>query len=459
MSHKYFSVYLLLTLVINVGFLSCKKQDEFLDVAPSNHLAIPKNLNDLESILQNEGTMNNYDPSIGILSGDEYYVTPALYNAAPQVEKNAYIWASNIYPNQAVTDWLSPYTQVYFANVVLDGLGTIGVSGAEIERANEIRGAALFFRAKAFFDLVTIFSLPYDSTTANTDAGIPIRMNSDPTIVSVRSSVSECYKQIIKDLSDAAGLLPSNTARFTQPDKAVANGFLSRVYLTMGQYGKVIQSATDFLNVHSNLTDYNDISPAGVQISDDYLTEDVFHSAMFKHPIVGSTRALIDSDLIKTYETDDLRKNYYFHDYGLGGLTFVGTYDVFNRNFYSGIAIDEIYLNRAESYVRTGNVQKGMDDLNKLLAARYKTGTYQDKSISDATAALDTILLERRKELIFRSTRWTDLRRLNKETRYAKSLIRVVQNVTYTLAPDDKKYALPLPDLEVELSGLKQNAR
>ena len=55
--------------------------------------------------------------------------------------------------------------------------------------------------------------------------------------------------------------------------------------------------------------------------------------------------------------------------------------------------------------------------------------------------------------------RWEDLRRLNKEPRFATTLQRVSKGTTYTLAPNDPKYTFPIPDIEITLSGIPQNPR
>jgi len=72
--------------------------------------------------------------------------------------------------------------------------------------------------------------------------------------------------------------------------------------------------------------------------------------------------------------------------------------------------------------------------------------------------ALDTILVERRKELAFRGLRWSDLRRLNKEG-WGIMLNRNLNGVPYTLPPNSELYTLPIPPDVIQLSGIMQNPR
>jgi len=106
-----------------------------------------------------------------------------------------------------------------------------------------------------------------------------------------------------------------------------------------------------------------------------------------------------------------------------------------------------------------GKLDYAMKDLNMLLRNRWRKGTYTDQIALDPNDALDKILMERRKELIFRGLRWSDLRRLNRDPRFAKTLTRIVEEVTYRLPPNDPKYVYPIPESEIKLSGIQQNVR
>jgi len=71
---------------------------------------------------------------------------------------------------------------------------------------------------------------------------------------------------------------------------------------------------------------------------------------------------------------------------------------------------------------------------------------------------LQLILRERRKELVMRGIRWTDIKRLNLEGANIV-LTRKIGADTFTLLPNDLRYALPLPESLLEVSELIQNPR
>jgi len=113
-------------------------------------------------------------------------------------------------------------------------------------------------------------------------------------------------------------------------------------------------------------------------------------------------------------------------------------------------------LIRAECYARSGNISGAMTDLNTLLRKRWDN-TYVDLSATDADDALNKVIIERRKELLMRGQRWTDLRRLNKESTFATIQIRSDQNVT--LLPNDSRYVLLIPSEVIQNSNIAQNTR
>src|SRR5690606_30279770 len=110
---------------------------------------------------------------------------------------------------------------------------------------------------------------------------------------------------------------------------------------------------------------------------------------------------------------------------------------------------------------RQGEVDLAMKDLNALLRTRWRkvngVSTYVDQSAADASAALKLILTERRKELLLRGLCWTDLRRLNLEEPFKKTLSRTIDGKTYKLEPGSFRYTFPIPDEILSKSGMKQN--
>lgn len=441
--------------------ISCKK--DFLDTKPVSNISVPVTLNDLQMLLDNTDDLDK-SPSLGELSSDDYYmISPVWNNQVLPYYANCYIWVKDIFAgNGKINDWNLPYSQVLCANIALQQLNIIKRTPENAELYDSIKGNAYFKRAWAFFDLTNVFTLPYDSKTASTDLGIPLRLTADVSAGTERSTVKGAFEQILSDLVAARALVKNETSLINQNrvSKASIYGLLSRVHLTLRNYPLAGLYADSTLKLHSKLIDYNTVDStarAPFSIShDEMVYQSIIVPAAPLSFIINTQGYSIDTTLYNMYEKNDLRKTVYFQKSGIY---------IFKRRGYSGqtsltngIATDELLLTRAECYARTSNDNKAIDDLNNLLSKRWIKGTFVPFQNLNGAELLNTILRERRKELVFRTLRWLDLRRLNKEG-YNITLTRNVNGNVYMLPPNDLRYALPIPPDVITLSGIQQNNR
>ena len=437
---------------------SCQK---YLEKKPSDRLKIPNTLADCQALLDNSRT-NDLSPSFMEFVADDFYSTYDALSAFSTDMVNIYKWDPNAkFGPESTAAWGNPYSSVASANFVLDLLPDIPFSSTEQAARDNVEGTALFSRAIKFFEIAQLFCKPY-SNTAATDLGIVIRLTSDIETPVARSSVKETYDRIIADLVRATQLLPVTALYNSRPNKAAAHGVLARVYLSMREYDKAGAEAAAALQYDSRLLDYNTLTPAGDPqmpetpvINPEVLFILSHNETMINIP--GSTWA--DSTLYRSYHDNDLRQDAF---YGIRDNKpyFKGSYfgPRGTATIFTGPTISELYLVRAETYARAGNATEAMNYLNALLRKRWKTGTFTDMTATDANDALEKILVERRKELVFRGQRWTDLRRFNLEGRNI-TLKRILNNVTYTLPPNDLRWVLLIPDVEIARSGIPQNPR
>lgn len=154
----------------------------------------------------------------------------------------------------------------------------------------------------------------------------------------------------------------------------------------------------------------------------------------------------ISSVLYDSYDSNDLRKALYFDKNADGSYAFKGKYDgEQNSASFAGIAIDEIYLSLAEALVRNDKLAEGAAVLNKLLLRRWRTGLYTPVTFTESAMAIGRVIQERRKSLLLRNLTWMDLKRLNKEPSFARTLVRHTNGTTYELRPNDLRYAFLIP--------------
>lgn len=239
---------------------------------------------------------------------------------------------------------------------------------------------------------------------------------------------------------------------------------LAKLFLITEQYDSSYKYSDLALIDYNQLIDFNTISPDGSSSPFPSFTtsnpEIIFYAEMSINPFYIYPSPIVDSLLYQSYATNDIRKVAFFRPNPIAaGYTFKGSYTGSIINF-SGIGVNELYLIRAESNARLGNFNEAIIDLNTLLRNRWVANAYTNLTATSKDDAIAKILTERRKELPFTGIlRWEDLRRLNKDPNYGITLKRIINGEEYLLPPNDPRYALPIPDLEVKLSGIPQNQR
>src|SRR5688572_12123528 len=86
---------ILLLFILVSALLSCNKK-KFLDEKPDSQFVTPSTLHDFRALLNNERVMSE-TPVLGELSSDNYYMSGNFWQNLNTKEKNAYVWAKDIY--------------------------------------------------------------------------------------------------------------------------------------------------------------------------------------------------------------------------------------------------------------------------------------------------------------------------------------------------------------------------
>lgn len=443
-----------LALAVCCASLAACKKDSWYDIKSDKSLVIPASLKDFQALLDNNLMSWNY-PNMGEISSDDNYVATANQVFMSNNERNAFSWSKD-QPYGLVRDWAvsgdGTFVRIFQTNIVIDGLKKLTPGEGDY---NNVKGQALFQRSKNIYEAAQIFAPPYVAGTAATELGMPLRLESDANIPTKRSTLKETYDQIVNDLLEAERLLPVGASYITRGSKGAADALLARVYLSMEDYPNALVYADKALQLNAGLLDFNTLNLTLNPIIPAYGAnkEVLFHSS-----IGGTNMAMqIDDAFYNSYEDNDLRKTIFFSQ-GANGIAVKTTY--FYSNMWSGLANDEVYLIRAEAYARAGKKDEAMADLNALLKNRYvntPANPYVTKTAADADDALRQILSHRRKELIRRGLRWSDLRRLNHDDRFKKTYTHVLGGKTYTLEPNSYKYTLPIPDDIILATQIPQN--
>lgn len=439
----------LLKIAIVLLFVNCNR---FLDEKSDSNLATA------ETLAANQAMLDDYaivasNATSGEISSDDVYVTDADFNSMNDESiKRLYTWEPNYVSSPTGNDWQLCFSRINIFNTVLFNLKQYSISNAD-----NVEGQALLLRAAVYLEGAQVWCLAYDKTTAATTLGLPLRLDPDMNTPSVRSSLQETYSQILADLHRANTLLPVTQIATTRPSKVTALAYLSRVYLYMGDYTNALKYGKEALSYSLTLLNYNSLNPAAAYPFSDKNIEVILPTYMSYSAFLATTKAKINNEVYESYDANDLRKTTYFKILATGEILFKG-------NYYGGttrmtcIATDEIYLNVAEAQAYLDDKTSAMRTLNDLLMTRWKTGTFIELAASSSAQALQIIRTERRKELLFRGLRWSDIKRQNREGANI-TLYKTINGKLFTLPPNDLRYAIAIPEDIIKMTGMPQNPR
>ena len=457
MMMKKHSLYILF-LLMSVAFVSC---DDYVDIKTEGRL-YPEETENYRYLLNQTSIFDASYSLVDVASDDiemrKNYATYFENNYGTsdyyRPFKETYKWADSVYyAGDTDNDLGVMYQGLYTANVVITEVMTSN-NGTEAEKAS-LQAEALVHRAYIFLDLVNIFGKAYDVETSETDLGIP--MFTEPTVTEevTRASIKAVYDQIVSDLQQAInGGLPA-TRRGTEvgfPSLASAHALLARTYLYMGRYAEAQAEAENALSLQNsllNMEDYIDTPDSGWprRIENPELILSKMSISSYKDAPALLT---LNDELLNSFEEEDLRYQLYTrpisemtYDQVSGGRAYCeGLLTGEKRN--AGPTVPEMLLIKAEGEARAGDTDAAMTSINKLRMARFKAEDYVPLTAADAEEALLKVLEERRKELMAKGGfRWFDLKRLNKDPRFAKTITHQYIDEVYTLEPEGDRYQFP----------------
>lgn len=435
-----------------VFFVSC---NDYLDVKSDMELETIESIESLELLMDGAQFMNFNVNSFGEASADDYWLTGNTYKGQNENTRNIYIWNHFRYTHN--NDWAKGYIPIYHANLVIDRCEAERARVEGDKRWGIVYGTALFFRAYQHMCQVFTYSKAYREENADYDKGIVLRLTSDPSVKSIRSTNRETYKQIEDDFKKSLKYLPDRSNHPMRPSKWASYGALARLYLSMNDYESAELYADSCLRISQDLMDFNNVEEFHVSAQypiPRFNRETIFYAELTtSQPNLNPNIGLIDTLLYQSYQMNDLRRLYFFRDNADGYVSFQGNFTE-SQNLFGGIAVGEVFLIKAESCVKLNRIEEGIKWLNRLLQHRCYDFTPFDFSLREE--ALTVVRKERRKELVMRGLRWMDIKRQNVDGE-SIDLYRNVENTQLVLPANSSRFALPLPMDIVDQTNIEQN--
>jgi hypothetical protein len=316
--------------------------------------------------------------------------------------------------------WAEVYEAVNMANRIINA--TYEPPDAVRVEFDQLIGEAHAARALAYFDLVRMFGQHYTFTADASHPGVPIVLESDPTLRPARNTVAEVYEQIVSDFTVAMDRMTMARGGPFMFTREAAQALLSRVYLYMEDHGSVIAMANAVIGSGKySLVEgqaYIDQFATGGSSEAIFELQSTDTDNRGSDSLGGMYRAsgygdfLPAKDLLDRIDPADIRWQMFVEDPNL-----VGMYASHRVNKWPTrtsadnvpvIRLSEVYLNRAEAYARSGNDAAAQADLDRIRQRGLATAP---PVTATGQALLDEILLERRIELGYEGHRIFDITR------------------------------------------------
>ena len=433
-------------LVLGVFALLLVGCDSFLSVDPQQSIDENQALSTPQNV--RAALTGAYDDLSDVdLYGGQYMMSPDLLADNGDVQWDgtfadpAEIINKQIFPNNGFVEaqWTDAYQTINTANNVLSALNQFSDSQ---ERAR-IKGEALFIRGALHFELVRLFSKPWNAGDPSSNLGVPLILEPTRSITGednvTRDNVQAVYDQVISDLTTARDSLPAANGVFA--DTYAASAFLSRVYLMQGEYeaaaqaaNRVIQSGeyslaptfAEAFNNSENIPEY--IFAIEVTPQDGGSDLNLFYASEVDG---GRGDINILQQHLDRYAAGDARGDFFYEDSGTGDTrTQKWQDDEADGANIPVVRHAEMFLTRAEANLRAGTTigEDPVDDVNRI-----RTRADLD---SVSTVTVDDVLRQRRLEFAFEGNLLHDLKRTG----------RSIGSIPF----DANRLVYPIPQREID---------
>lgn len=397
-------------------------------------------------------------------------------------------------PKSSTAVWQTPYIVIGRANRI--------IAAENISDADDAQAAALVaqyqaearvVRAFALFDLTRIYGKPYTQDNGESLGASIVTEPSESSAKPARSTVAQCYTQILKDLNDAidSGDLSTKADPY-YINVWSAKALLTRVYLTMGNYPKALSTAEDIIQSQKytlwtiaqyptawSETDGNHLNEMLFEFKIDDSTDwtdrpgiaYLYKEAGSSYPGYGDL--IMTESFLNMLQSDpeDVRNEICIASESKNDIAKYGTNKVFLNKFQAAngdaryddvpvLRLSEVYLSAAEAAYNAGDMTKAVEYLNDIIENRT---TDEAQLVTEETITLNRIWVERRKELVGEGQRFFDaMRRGETITRYTSASDQgwhsVLTSDAQVITRESKK-ALPLiPQDEINANpNIQQN--
>lgn len=488
-------LYSLLMVAVSGGVASCN-----LDLAPENTLvteityktentalaALMGAYVGLNTSVSGIGNQNQYANSSGYLFAAAEIGTPNVIRVSKSPEFQALDdaqYTPEIMDGIIKENYRSCYNTIDLANNIIKGITEYGEFSQKME--DQFIAEAKFIRAYTYMVMLQAFG---DGALTGDMKGLGLVLKTTPYESYIpgetvkRAPVSEVYELIISDLKEYNKLQDvfATGSNAIRASKGVAYAMLSRVYLYRGSFNNVqadmdssaryagLVTQTGKYSLQKGIGEIRNLYPSNLFVENatpESETKPTSADIIFMQPSWGKSTTMrnslgglsyynkgvyINPVFVNSMPANDLRGNV------TDGLIFKGgsnenapvasltTFKYNNSDGYNAVLYmryTEVMLNRAEALVRSSSsVHPEAAQIVNTIHKRFNTDpNLEDITFSSWQTLLDSILVERNRELCFEGhTRW--------------DLIRTGRKLKDASIPANRMI-LPIPEDEIRITN------
>lgn len=442
----------ILTILTAIVLVACESR---LDIVPKGEITLDR-IEELELLLNQEYKFGTWAGSdLGVIANTNVAVAGSIENILSN--KSTYAYAALTYdetinrPSIYLND--SRYNAVYKS---INNMNTIIAKAYEttgsVEKKNQVIAEAHIMRAYLHFLMVNIHAAQYDEATAANLGGIPYVSDINLGEIKSKRTVAEVYDNILLDCGDEyIDVLPDCNDDCVRADRGFANAVRATVLFQMKRYAEAIPYAKTALAIRGTIDDRSVVKET--------LSWALQHDSKNNYVYMSGGNYISPGFTVLSYETkdlidpDDFLLKYEANGWNepmaaiMGGMP--GSIIYYNsavrQNVY-GIRTEQIYYLLGEALIRTGEIDNGLAEIDKVREKRIENYKPFAGSVSTEAEAMELVRNAKAVEMIGSYQTFFDCKRWNSEPAYARVITRNLRDHgSFSISPDSPLWIFPFP--------------
>ncbi|MDE6450066.1 MAG: RagB/SusD family nutrient uptake outer membrane protein [Muribaculaceae bacterium] len=350
------------------------------------------------------------------------------------------------------------YNMINSMNVVI--AKAPGCDGDE-DHKKQIVAEARTMRAYYHFIIAAIYAQQYDDATAANNGGIAYVTDYNTSEKKIQLPLDQVYRCILDDLSDEnLDLLPERN-NVVRCSRYTGYAIKARVLLQMKHYSEALTYALKALEGNRTIEDRSSIKQTKKWVLRSTSPNNfIYISPMSTQSAVNYEQLSVET--VALFEPGDLTKDFaknnnaplYNEAYGSGDSGVPGCVELTSYNVFTnvwGLTVERTMYNAAECYIRTGEIQKGLDMINEIRELRIDPDVYQPFAATTEAEAMKLLQDAKFIECLATYENFFDRKRWNSEDKYKATITRwlpVSQNpdeCQFSIRPESPLWVIPFP--------------